>query len=59
MLQLHVAGMYNRTAAIQVTFSDSQGTNMVTGKGATFVEANIELEALESNYRQVPVGGRG
>jgi hypothetical protein len=59
IVHLHIGAQLMMQAALQISVSDVQGTNMVTGKGARFVSLNVELSQENETYRQVPAIGRG
>lgn len=58
IVQQHVGGAYMKQLALQVTVSDTPGTNATNGRGARFVGLSLELEALDGRYRQVPSIGK-
>ena len=58
VVQQHVAGAYMKQMALQVTVSDTAGTNMSNGKGARYVGLSLELEAIGGRFQQVPVAGK-
>lgn len=55
---MKVAGFANKQLAIQVTISDVGGTLAVTGQGARFVAASLELRRIGDRYPQIASEGR-
>ncbi len=57
-VELHVAGGYNKQQSIQVTVSDFGGTLAVSGQGARFITASLELQRIGNRWPQIATMGR-
>jgi len=58
LVEAYVAAAYNKQMSIQVTVSDTEGTNMFTGAGMRFAAAALELQNLGPRYKLLSAAAR-
>lgn len=56
--ELHLAGSLNKVESVQITISDTEGSDVTSGEGAIFVSLAIEVIQIGERYRRVPVSAR-